>query len=229
VATRILAAFEDYDYPGVYHAASQFITVDLSAFYVDVTKDRMYTFGAKSEARRSGQTAMFLIADGLSRLLAPILPFTMDELWRNLPGERASSVHLSTFPRELTSWADDALLTRWEQLAAMRNLVNAALEARRQDKTIKSNLSARVTIAASGDQAHLLAHYRDELPALFGVSQVEVQATTASEPDVRVDKADGVKCERCWRIVPAVNENPEFRGLCERCVGALAETVNSAS
>src|SRR6185295_7056707 len=107
---------QDYDYPGVYQAVNAFITVDLSAFYVDVTKDRMYTFGATSEARRSGQTAMFAIADGLARLLAPILPFTMDELWRHLPGQREASVHLALFPGELSEWSDEALVDRWVQL-----------------------------------------------------------------------------------------------------------------
>ena len=100
-ATRIVKAYDDYDYPTVFQAANQFITVDVSAFYVDVTKDRMYTFGASSEARRSGQTAMFVVVDGLARLLAPILSVTMDELWRGLPGQREPSVHMALFPRRL--------------------------------------------------------------------------------------------------------------------------------
>ena len=115
VTTRIVQAYDDYDYPTVYQAANAFVTVDLSSFYVDVTKDRMYTFGARSEARRSGQTAMYLIADGLARLLAPILPFTMDELWRTLPGRREASVHLAVFSPDLAQWKDDELLERWTQ------------------------------------------------------------------------------------------------------------------
>src|SRR4030095_5293201 len=107
-----------------FQVANQFITVDLSAFYVDVTKDRMYTFGAKSEARRSGQTAMYLIVDGVARLLAPILSVTMDELWRLLPGEREDSVHMALFPRDLDQWRDEALLERWSALAAVRDQVN---------------------------------------------------------------------------------------------------------
>jgi isoleucyl-tRNA synthetase len=221
VAATIIAAFEDYDYPAVYQAANQFITVDLSAFYVDVTKDRMYTFGAKSEARRSGQTAMYLIADGLARLLAPILPFTMDELWRNLPGGREPSVHLALFPSALESWRDDELLTRWAELSGVRDHVNVALEEKRQDKTIKSNLSARVKIGATGDLKRSLESYLEELPSLFGVSQVVVEEANTSEPRVVVEKADGVKCERCWRFVPSVSEAGEFKGLCERCVDAL--------
>ena len=97
-ADKIVTAYDDYDYPAIFQAANTFITVDLSAFYVDVTKDRMYTFGAKSEARRSGQTAMLPIVDGLARLLAPVLSVTMDELWRALPGKRLPSVHMAVFP-----------------------------------------------------------------------------------------------------------------------------------
>jgi isoleucyl-tRNA synthetase len=226
VAARVVNAYEDYDYPAVYQAANQFITVDLSAFYVDITKDRMYTFGVKSEARRSGQTAMFAMVDGLARLLAPILPFTMDEVWRNLPGKRAASVHLETFPAALDGWRDDALLDRWTQLGIARESVNGALEEKRQQKVITSNLSARVSLAAGGALAQLLAEYRDDLPTIFGVSQVDLDpALTAEAADavrVRVDRADGVKCERCWRFVPAVNAD----GICGRCVEALAEPVS---
>ena len=117
-AEKIVKAYDDYDYPQVFQAASQLITVDLSAFYIDVTKDRMYTFGAKSEARRSGQTAMYLIVDGLARLLAPVLSVTMDELWRMLPGEREESVHMALFPRDLEQWKDASLLERWTELVA---------------------------------------------------------------------------------------------------------------
>jgi isoleucyl-tRNA synthetase len=225
VTARVVKAYDDYDYPAIYQAANQLITVDLSAFYVDITKDRMYTLGAKSEARRSGQTAMFQVVDGLARLLAPILPFTMDEVWRNLPGERAQSVHLTLFPSELSGWEDDNLLDRWAQLGSVRDAVNAALEEKRQQKVITSNLSARVGLSASGPLAELLGEYRRELPTLFGVSQVDIDATSSAGTEqsvqVRVERAEGVKCERCWRFVPAVNAD----GICDRCVEALAEPV----
>ncbi|MCC7125862.1 MAG: isoleucine--tRNA ligase, partial [Acidobacteria bacterium] len=114
-ADRIVQAYDDYDYPAIFQIANTFITTDLSAFYVDVTKDRMYTFGAQSEARRSGQTTMFIIVDGLTRLLAPILSVTMDELWRTLPGTRVASVHMALFPMgdELAPFRDPDLLDRW--------------------------------------------------------------------------------------------------------------------
>ena len=236
-AEKIVKAYDDYDYPAIFQIANQFITVDLSAFYVDVTKDRMYTLGAKSEARRSGQTAMFTIVEGLALLLAPILSVTMDELWRLLPGAREESVHMALFPRDLDQWKDAALLERWAQLAAVRDQVNLQLEEKRKDKTITANLSARVVVAADGDTATLLKQYEDFLPTLFGVSEVElnvgagrqesnVGAGLQSRPPVEVQRATGTKCERCWRYVPAVSAEPDRTGLCPRCVEALAEPVS---
>jgi isoleucyl-tRNA synthetase len=224
-AARIVKAYEDYDYPGIFQVANHLITVDLSAFYIDVTKDRMYTFGAKSEARRSGQTAMFIIVDGLARLLAPILSVTMDELWRLLPGEREASVHMALFPKELGQWKDAALLERWAALAAVRNEVNLKIEEKRKDKTIAANLSAKVAVRAGGETGSLLADYHDFLPTLFGVSEVEL-GDTAHGVEVNVDRATGTKCERCWRYVPEVSREPDRTGLCARCVDALAEPVS---
>lgn len=235
VVARTVKAYDEYDYPAIYQALNAFITVDLSAFHVDITKDRMYTFGAKSEARRSGQTAMFLMVDGLARLLAPILPFTMDEIWRNLPGQREPSVHLALFPSDVERWHDEPLLRRWEELRSLRDAVNVELENARQAKTITSNLSAVVELEVEDGSGALLRQYEDFLPTLFGVSEVHIapprsSAGFAGEGGVpvlapsapRVRKADGVKCERCWRIVPKVTAE----GICDRCVDALAEPVN---
>jgi isoleucyl-tRNA synthetase len=228
-AEKIVKAYEDYDYPAIFQVANQLITVDLSAFYVDVTKDRMYTFGAKSEARRSGQTAMYIIVDGLARLLAPVLSVTMDELWRQLPGEREESVHMALFPKDLAQWKDAALLDRWSKLVEIRDHVNLQLEEKRKDKTITANLSARVVLTPDSEAAPLLEQYRDFLPTLFGVSQVEVK--TSGPQDLKttaasVERAAGSKCERCWRYVPAVSNEPGREGLCPRCVDALAEPVS---
>jgi isoleucyl-tRNA synthetase len=218
-ADKIVKAYENYDYPAIFQAANQLITVDLSAFYVDVTKDRMYTFGARSEARRSGQTAMYIIVDGLARLLAPVLSVTMDELWRQLPGQREESVHMALFPKNLDQWKDAALLERFTALAGYRDAVNLQLEAKRKDKVITANLSARVKVTADGDNAKWLAEYKDFLPTLFGVSQVDLHSGPFA---VSVEPATGTKCDRCWRYVPDVND----QGLCPRCVEALAEPVS---
>ncbi|MBY0496252.1 MAG: isoleucine--tRNA ligase [Cyanobacteria bacterium] len=230
-AGKMVKAYEDYDYPAIFQIANQLITVDLSAFYVDVTKDRMYTLGAKSEARRSGQTAMFIIVEGLARLLAPVLSVTMDELWRMLPGPREESVHMALFPRDLDQWKDAALLERWSALVAVRDQVNLQLEEKRKDKTITANLSARVVLEAGGDAAKLLRQYEAFLPTLFGVSEVDLESQAPSPrpeggPQVVVERATGTKCERCWRYVPAVSAEPDRQGLCPRCVEALAEPVS---
>jgi isoleucyl-tRNA synthetase len=233
-AERIVKAYVDYDYPGIFQVANHLITVDLSAFYIDVAKDRMYTFGAKSEARRSGQTAMFIIVDGLARLLAPILSVTMDELWRMLPGEREASVHMALFPRELDQWQDPALLERWVPLMKLRDDTNVHLERMRKEKVIAANLSAHAIVTARGEGLKLLAHYEDFLPTLLGVSQVTVEPSSpqALEPEgeagfrVEVRKAEGTKCDRCWRYVPEVSQEPDRTGLCTRCVEALAEPVS---
>jgi isoleucyl-tRNA synthetase len=221
-AEKIVKAYDDYNYPAIFQVANQLITVDLSAFYVDITKDRMYTFGAKSEARRSGQTAMYIVVEGLARLLAPVLSVTMDELWRQLPGQREDSVHMALFPRDLDQWKDASLLERWSKLVEIRDHVNLQLEEKRKDKTITANLSARVVVGADGESGALLKQYADFLPTLFGVSEVEL----GNRDGVTVDRATGTKCERCWRYVPEVSTQANREGLCSRCVDALAEPVS---
>ena len=238
VVDKVLKAYDQYDYLTIHQVVNAFITVDLSAFYVDITKDRMYTLGAKSEARRSGQTAMFIIVDGVARLLAPILPFTMEEVWRSLPGDRERSVHLALFPSDFASWENGALSERWKALRSMRDEVNVELENARQAKTISSNISARIDLEFEGDALALLEQYQDFLPTLFGVSDVgvgPVQVGTGFAGDggsmvsppfnVRVQKADGVKCARCWRYVPSIRTDPDWAGICDRCVDSLAEPV----
>jgi isoleucyl-tRNA synthetase len=231
-AQKMLKAYTEYDFPTVFQTMNTLVTVDLSAFYVDVTKDRMYTFAAQSHARRSTQTAMYLICDGLARLLAPILPVTADDLWKHLPGQqapsRAPSVHLAEFAA-VAPFIDAAVLGTWERLLNVREAVNAALEQKRKDKVIGNSLGARVTITANGPIAGLLEQHRDELPMLFIVSDLTLNVVSTEGVDevrVDVDKAAGVKCDRCWRFVPSTRQEPNWAGICDRCVEALAEPVN---
>jgi isoleucyl-tRNA synthetase len=225
MAAAVVKAYEAYDYPTIFQAINQFTTVDLSAFYADVSKDRLYTFAAGSPERRSAQTAMFVIADGLTRLLAPLLPTTTDELWRHLPGTSDASVHLALFP-EVQTFRDVELVARWERLMRVRDEVNRALEAERQAKTIGNSLGAKVILRASGDDALLLERYRDDLPMFFIVSQVELEPGAADTAlEVVVVRAEGEKCPRCWRTVTTVSPAAATAGLCERCVDALPETT----
>jgi isoleucyl-tRNA synthetase len=222
-ANAVLGAYDEYDFPTIFQRVNHFVTVDLSAFYADVSKDRLYTFAPGSPERRSAQTAMYIIADGLVRMLAPVLPVSADELWRHLPGRREESVHIAEFPARDTIQAllDDELVARWERLIAVRDRVNVALEAKRQDKTIGTSLAAQVTLRASGDTVSLLERYRDDLPMLFIVSAVTLETSASEDVDVEVRRADGHKCARCWRIVPAVSSVAATEGLCDRCVDAV--------
>jgi isoleucyl-tRNA synthetase len=227
-AQRMIRAYSDYDFSTVSQTVNTLATVDLSAFYVDVTKDRMYTLGAKSHERRSTQTVMYLISDGLARLLAPILPVTAEDLWRHIPGRRADSVHLEEFP-SVEGLVDPQLLKTWSTLLGVREQVNGALEQKRKDKVIGTSLGARVVINASGPVGALLESHRAHLPMLFNVSDVELTVRAADGADevrVQVEKAPGVKCARCWRFVPSVRTEADCAGICDRCVEALVGLVN---
>jgi isoleucyl-tRNA synthetase len=222
-AEKMIRAYRAYDFPTVFQTVNALATVDVSAFYVDVTKDRMYTLAAASAPRRSTQTVMYLMCDGLARLLAPILPVTADDLWLHLPGPREESVHLARFP-EVAELADRELMGRWERLLEVRALVNAALEEKRKSKEIGTSLGARVSLSARGPVAGLLERHLRDLPTLFIVSDVALHAGSADGPDevqVMVERAPGVKCERCWRYVPDVSADPALAGLCNRCIDAL--------
>jgi isoleucyl-tRNA synthetase len=229
MASAAVRAYDRYDYPSIFQTVNQFVTVDLSAFYADVSKDRLYTFGASSPERRSAQTAMFVIADGLARLLAPILPMTADELWRHLPGARDESVHLAEFPAELDRLSDADLSGRWQALIAIRDEVNRALETARQAKTIGTSLAAHVSLTAGGESARLLQRYERDLPMLFIVSQVTLDVSGPDGVSVAVARAEGEKCERCWRVLPSLAGDPEAPGLCARCVSALSTQAQGAS
>jgi isoleucyl-tRNA synthetase len=231
LAQRIVQAYVEYDYPTIFQLVNSFATVDLSAFYVDVTKDRVYTFAAKSRERRSAQTAMYVMADGLARLVAPILTFTADELWRHLPGARDESVHMAVFPAgpDLAAFVDPPLVGRWTRLIEVRDRVLAAIEPLRKEKKIGSSLQAKVVLSASKADLAFLEGHAEVLPMLFIVSEVELRPAPAdvetheeSMPHVTIARATGVKCERCWRYVPAVSSDPAWAGLCDRCQDALS-------
>jgi len=234
VAQRILRAYETYDYGTIFQALNGFATVDLSSFFADVSKDRLYTFAARSRERRAAQTAIYVMADGLTRLMAPILSFTADELWRFLPGARDESVHMALFPTgaDLEAHADKELLERWTKLTTLRERVLAQIEPLRKNKQIGSSLQAKVILSATKDELAFLEPYARDLPMLFIVSEVELRPEPPGNepqtegPRVTVDRAGGVKCDRCWRYVPSVSSNAATAGLCDRCQDALAETVN---
>jgi isoleucyl-tRNA synthetase len=230
VAEESVRAYEAYEFQRIFQAINELVTVDLSAFYVDVSKDRLYTFRADSVERRSAQTAQYVIADGLARLLAPILSMTADEIWLSLPGARDESVHLAEFPRGLDVWRDADLEARWTQLRELRAAVNGQLEVARVAKTIGSSLEAHVTLRVAADDplAGLLATHKDDLPMLFIVSSVDVVAGSGALA-IEVAHAPGDKCPRCWRFVTETMTSGDLVGLCLRCADAVGDVVASSN
>jgi len=152
---------------------------------------------------------------------------TCEELWRHLPGSREESVHLAEFParQSLEAFSDTALVRDWQQLIAIRDDVNRELEAARQAKTIGTSLGARVRLRARAETLSLLERYRDELPMLFIASQVDLSAASGEGAalEIAVERAEGEKCARCWRIVTDLSNAADTEGICGRCVDALAD------
>jgi isoleucyl-tRNA synthetase len=172
---------------------------------------------------------MYLIADGLVRLVAPLLPVTADELWRALPGERQDSVHLVEFPSGLDALLDAPLVDRWDRLIRVRDGVLPVIEAQRQQKVLGQSLEAHVALTASGDTFELLDAYRDDLPMLFIASKVSLErGADGSDLRVAVTRVDGDKCPRCWRYVGSTAGDEPYAGLCERCVDAVRQPANEA-
>ena len=229
VVEKVRQAYETYEFHVVYHTLYNFATVTLSARYFDIIKDRLYTFAPRNKERRSAQTVLFRIADALARMLAPILVFTADEIWENLPHlERPPSVHTQVFPQASTVSGGE-LLRNWDELFAIRDQVLGALEAARTGKQIGSSLEARVELVASGNSYDLLKSHEKDLRYLFIVSQVDLTKSNdgASEVAVKVHSAEGEKCERCWNYSRFVGESKTYPTVCERCVVALEEMQQS--
>jgi isoleucyl-tRNA synthetase len=224
--------YADFAFHKAYRAIYDFATINLSAVYFDVSKDRLYTAAPNSRARRSGQTAMYRIHYALVRLLAPILTFTAEEVWgyTRLPAGAPKSVHVSVFPEpeELMEGLPPALrdrVTNWERLIEVRDRVLKELEMKRQDKFIGAPLEARVRITANGDLYPLLKEYAPELPGLFIVSQVEVANTDAGDMSIVVERAEGSKCERCWKYTTDVGLNNRFPTVCAACADAVTQML----
>ncbi|MEW5764859.1 MAG: isoleucine--tRNA ligase [Acidobacteriota bacterium] len=216
VIHRVLKAYREFAFHLVYHELLQFCTVTLSAFYLDVLKDRLYCSAAASPERRSAQTVLYRLADSLVRLMAPILPFTAEEVWSYLPERETPSVHMARFP-EASGRGDEALAERWERLRGMREAVNKALEEARQRGEIGKSLEAEVTLrAGTEEEVEFLRRYAGVLPELFIVSSVRLEGAGSHAPAVTVSKAGGEKCARCWTITSAPIRHEES-ALCPRC------------
>ena len=222
---KILSWYEAFEFHRVYQAVNEFAIVDLSAFYLDVLKDRMYTFAPTSHARRSAQTVLWRITEALVRLVAPILSFTADEVWEYLPAieGREASVHLALFPKpeEIFSGNPAKLIDEWKQIFAVRDDALRVLEEARQAKRIGKGLEAELEIAATGELLALLQRHAPGLKEIINVSAVLV--IPGSDLKVEALPASGYKCARCWNFMPEVGDYGIWHNVCTRCHAALKE------
>ena len=235
LAVDIRKWYEEFAFHKIYHRVNHFCIVDLSAFYFDVLKDRLYISSPRSAARRSAQTAIWRIGDALVRLLAPILSFTSEEVWQHLPKAASpqESVHLAQFPDSAEilgdaaiPGADSKLDEDWTALRSVRDEVLKALEEARNNKLIGTGLEAQVAITAVDPVYGLLQRHAGELRYLFIVSAVTLAQGSGNGTGglhIEVKKADGVKCERCWNYSLRVGEDKAYPTVCERCSAVLKE------
>lgn len=233
---KVTCGYRDYEFHVVYHAIHGFCTVDLSALYLDIIKDRLYTAPTRSPERRSAQTVLYHALSALARLLAPVLAFTSEEIWRYIPGDRegAISVQLTSMPEVVEEYLDEELDQKWERLLEVRGEVTRALEAARRDKVIGNSLEAAVELYAGEDLYNFLKPMAKELAAIFIVSGATLKPLEEIPGGVReseqlpglavtVRTAGGRKCERCWMYHEGVGADSGHPALCPRCVGVITQ------
>ncbi len=230
---KVSKAYERYEFHTIYHGLYNYCTLDLSAFYLDVLKDRLYTSPPLSAERRSAQTVMWILLDSIAKMMAPILPFTSEEIWKHMPShsKKESSIHLADFPLPDNIWQNNALSEKWEQLLLIRGEVTKALEHARGKKMIGHPLDAEVTINSETDLHKLLMAYAEELKGIFIVSRVLLvqndslegayESDTIQALKIKVAPAPGEKCERCWIYDTTVGSSASHPTVCKRCEDAL--------
>jgi len=227
--TEIIAAYDAYQFHQIYHKLHNFCANDLGGFYLDVIKDRQYTTQAHSHARRSAQTAMYLIAEAMVRWVAPILSFTAEEIWENLPGDHSHSVLLSHWYTGLSRLAGDEAMGRdyWQQVMAVRSAVNKEMETRRAAGELRGSLDAQVTLYCSPELEAMLAELADELRFVLITSGAKLAALETAPAEASTTELDSLrlgvqvssdeKCERCWHRRPEVGSSHTHPTLCVRC------------
>ncbi len=228
---RVLRAYEEMEFHVICQSVNAFCSVEMSAFYLDILKDRLYSSRRGSLKRRSAQTALYLILDSLVKLTAPVLSFTADEVWRYMPRQSAESVHLAEFPALSPEHRDDGLTSRWDTIIRVRGEVSKALELARVQKVIGHSLDAAVTLAAPEELLGFLKGCAAELKSVFIVSKVELASEIAGESvpaenveglRIRVEAAPGAKCERCWCYDEAIGTDAAHPTICPKCIEAVA-------
>ncbi|MHB0999733.1 MAG: isoleucine--tRNA ligase [Armatimonadota bacterium] len=217
--------YNDYEFHKVFHALNNFCAVDMSSFYLDVIKDRLYVSAASSQQRRSGQTALYEILSVLTRLITPVLSYTAEDVWQYIPGEdKELSVQLSDFPEVNTAFIDEELERRWNIILDVRESVFHHLEAARSSGVIGKPLEAGIIIKAPSELYETLDPYRDQLASIFIVSHVRLEQQEDDLPlEISIESAAGARCDRCWLVLPTVGGHAVHPTLCTRCT----ETVSN--
>lgn len=229
-----LKSYENYEFHTIYHSLYNFCTIDLSSFYLDIAKDALYVLPSDSTARRSIQTVMYYLVDSISRLMAPILPFTSEEIWSSMPDYegKAESIHLVEQTKANPVWKNTEIVEKWEAILEIRGEVTKALEEARVKKLIGHPLDASVNIMVAGKYYDILNEYKDILKDLFIVSASELVEEVAGGSyessdieglSIEIQKAAGEKCERCWTYDVTTGTNDKYANACERCCNALDE------
>ncbi|MGQ9619292.1 MAG: isoleucine--tRNA ligase [Candidatus Aminicenantia bacterium] len=220
-AKKCIEYYKGFEYHPIYHTLFNFFTVDLSALYLDVVKDRLYCSHPSSEERRSAQSAIFIILKESLLIFAPILPFTTEEAWEFVPNfeGKEESLFLHTFPDTEGKWLEEKDVKEWEVILEIRNNLLKALEIERNKKTIGNSLEAKVILTIPENYKELIEKFRKELPSIFIVSQVELKEGNGL--NVEVVRADGEKCQRCWNYSLSVGRDKDFPDICERCANVL--------
>lgn len=229
---KVNAAYTAFDYHIVFQAIHNFCVIDMSNFYLDIIKDRLYCDSVNSISRRAAQTAMYKILSAITRLVAPIMSFTADEIWSYIPhssNENAKSVFLNDMPEKSNIAVDDEFTAKWDLIAELREDVKKALEIKRADKVIGKSLEADVILYADEEKAQAISKFTDELPEIFIVSKVELKGGkgefSGELEGVTIDviAATGEKCERCWKFSESVGTHDDHPTLCDRCHSVITE------
>ncbi|MCI9185935.1 MAG: class I tRNA ligase family protein, partial [Oscillospiraceae bacterium] len=223
---KCFAAYDNYEFHVVSHAINDFCVVELSSFYLDIIKDRLYCDEKDGLSRRSAQTALFLILDTMTKLFAPILAFTCDEIWLSMPhkeGDDPRNVLLNEMNKPFAEYAlDEAAMERWDKIIKLRDVVNQALETARNEKKIGKSLEAKIVLTVPAFESALDGMDADTLADNLIVSQAEVQKSDMNVLKVDVESAAGVKCERCWKVLPTVGADSQHPTLCPRCARVVS-------
>ena len=221
---RVQNGYNEFDFHIAFHSIHNFCVTDMSNFYLDIIKDRLYCEGEKSVKRRAAQTAMYRILSGVARLIAPIMSFTAEEIWSYLPHcnkDNAESIFLNEMPEKSGIEFSDEFIGKWEFIYNTRETVNKVLEEKRNEKVIGKSLEANVIIHCCGDMYEKYNAIADQLAEILIVSGVSVVKADNESPQFEVVKATGEKCERCWVYSETVGRCNEHPTLCDRCAGVV--------